>query len=365
MKVLFPFSGSTVGGSHLSALALIKRLPELQIQPIILVHQKGLVSDLLEINHMDYSIYKKPYITAPGGVSALLQLRHVIKMKRFLEDEQIDIVHTNDGVIANNWLPAANLASRKSVAHVRRLWRPSRVSDFLHFRANKFIAISDFVHDSCPEIVRSRTVTIPNPVDLPTVTENRGVGKQIKELSKLGALIVSVGTINQQKRPELVIEAAALLKKQGKHMSFLLIGRQTPYIEKLKPLIDQYNILDRIHFIDYTQHVWQYIKAADILVAPAINEGWGRTLTESMHLRTPVLASNHGGHLEIIKDGFNGFLFDFRAPKALAESICKILEQKRMTKRLIETAQEYVQGHFSSQKHTERVSSVYYNLMSK
>lgn len=364
MKVLFPFIGSTVGGSHLSAMTLIKKLPDLQIRPIVLVHQKGLLSDLFELNGIDYKVFEKPYIEAPGGIWALLQLRHLKKMKLFLEYEKIDIVHTNDGVTANNWLPAAKLASRKSVAHVRRLWRPSRVSDFLHFQASQFIAISEFVFDSCPEIVRSRTSIIPNAIDPLKITENREVKTQTVKLSKAGKIIVIVGTINEQKRPELAIEAAALLHKKGKNISFLFIGRQTPHINKLRSIINQHGIKDQINFIDYTQDVCQYIAAADILVAPAKNEGWGRTLLESMHLRTPVIASNHGGHAEIIKHGVNGFLFDTKAPEALAESICRIIEQKLMTQKVIERAEDYAKKHFSEQAHVDRVAKIYRKLIS-
>ena len=47
---------------------------------------------------------------------------------------------------------------------------------------------------------------------------------------------------------------------------------------------------------------------SDILLAPAENEGFGRSIIEAMISKVPVVAADSGGHVEIIKNNINGLL---------------------------------------------------------
>ena len=49
-----------------------------------------------------------------------------------------------------------------------------------------------------------------------------------------------------------------------------------------------------------------WIMGCDMLVAPAVNETFGRTLVEAMLCGTPVVAADDGGHKEIIRHGETG-----------------------------------------------------------
>ena len=55
------------------------------------------------------------------------------------------------------------------------------------------------------------------------------------------------------------------------------------------------------------RHILPYLKISDLIICPAKNEGFGRVLIEAM-IGDIGLASNSGGHKEIINDGENGFL---------------------------------------------------------
>src|SRR5262245_51991322 len=41
VRVCFPFVGNSVGGSHLSALELIRYLPDYGVCPLVVLHQEG------------------------------------------------------------------------------------------------------------------------------------------------------------------------------------------------------------------------------------------------------------------------------------------------------------------------------------
>ena len=57
IKICFPFVGDSIGGSHISAIELIKKLDKNFFSPIIVLHKKGilynrLISDGLNPNHL-------------------------------------------------------------------------------------------------------------------------------------------------------------------------------------------------------------------------------------------------------------------------------------------------------------------------
>ena len=77
----------------------------------------------------------------------------------------------------------------------------------------------------------------------------------------------------------------------------------------------------------------------DIIIATSLNDGFGRTIIEGMMLKKPVIASNAGGHNEIIKNNKNGILVDSRDPKKFYLGIIKILNNKNL-KKIVRNASE-------------------------
>ena len=355
MEVLFPFRGNTVGGSHISAMELIKGLTKLGINPTIAIHEKGPVVELLIENNIPFEIINHRFLEAPGGLTAIAQLPRINAMARFLKTRQIDIVHTNDGVMAHNWVPAARLAKKKSVVHVRRLWQPSRISDWLHLYGDHFIANSDFVRSSIPSKALGRVTTITNPIMQPIVSKaNANHGSEI---------IVMVGSHTLQKRPEIFIEAAKLVAAERPESQFVLVGRHTQYTGRLRELVSQAGLEAKFNLIEYTRRVADIIAGATLLVAPALNEGHGRTLIEAMLLSTPVIASRSGGHTEIIEDGVNGMLFNPDDSTAMAETIIDLLSDIKKIEKIVDVAKKFAVQNFSADVHARAILKTYMDLV--
>ncbi|BAZ39742.1 sucrose synthase [Calothrix sp. NIES-4101] len=101
-------------------------------------------------------------------------------------------------------------------------------------------------------------------------------------------------------------------------------------IIKLYHLIDEYNLHGKIRWLGVrlskTDSGEIYRVIADhqgIFVQPALFEAFGLTILEAMISGIPTFATQFGGPLEIIQDGFNGFLIN---PTNLEATANKILE---------------------------------------
>ena len=68
---------------------------------------------------------------------------------------------------------------------------------------------------------------------------------------------------------------------------------------------------------------------------------------------TPVVASAHGGSLDIIQDGVNGYLFPPSDTTALAENISTTLSNEAASFR------DHIEQHFSLAVNTEKLLAIY------
>ena len=105
------------------------------------------------------------------------------------------------------------------------------------------------------------------------------------------------------------------------------------------------------------------IAGATLLVAPALNEGHGRTLIEAMLLSTPVIASRSGGHTEIIEDGVNGMLFNPDDSTAMAETIIDLLSDIKKIEKIVDVAKKFAVQNFSADVHARAILKTYMDLV--
>ena len=87
---------------------------------------------------------------------------------------------------------------------------------------------------------------------------------------------------------------------------------------------------------------------ADGLVLPSFNETWGIVVNEAMCFSLPLIVSDQvGSTMDMLKEGYNGFLFPSGDAGALAESILKMTRlsketQKEMAAGSLELIQKWI-----------------------
>ncbi len=87
---------------------------------------------------------------------------------------------------------------------------------------------------------------------------------------------------------------------------------------------------DRVQFTGQLpqSQVHRLMRAADATALYSAYEGLSHTLLESLHLGTPVLASDQGGNPELLQHGVNGLLVPHVDIPALRQSIQQIIDQR-------------------------------------
>ncbi|MEM8488561.1 MAG: glycosyltransferase [Bacteroidota bacterium] len=98
------------------------------------------------------------------------------------------------------------------------------------------------------------------------------------------------------------------------------------YEQKLRKMVTEFGISDRVHFLGFRDDVPRLMKMMDVVVhCSTAPEPFGRVIVEGMLAKKPVIAANAGGAREIVSNGENGLLTTPGDPAALAAAI-KLLQ---------------------------------------
>lgn len=99
---------------------------------------------------------------------------------------------------------------------------------------------------------------------------------------------------------------------------------------------------------------------ADVYVCPSVwSEPLGLTILEAMAARTPVIATNRGGVLTIIKDKVNGFLISPRNSKQIAENVNMLLDNEELRKKIGEEAYKTILDKFTWERIANQFEDIY------
>lgn len=173
-------------------------------------------------------------------------------------------------------------------------------------------------------------------------------------------IITIVGRITEWKGHDCFIRAIGQVQQVHPEVVGLVAGGvwhgKEDYLESLKNLATE--VEADIRFTGSQSNVREIYALSDLIVSAASTkpETFGRTAAEALAMNKPVIASAHGGSLDILQDGTNGFLFPPNDHDALAKNILQALTHEFSNMR------EHINANFSLQYMTETELAIYREL---
>lgn len=79
---------------------------------------------------------------------------------------------------------------------------------------------------------------------------------------------------------------------------------------------------------------FQYLNSSDIYVLSSVHEGFGIVLQEAMQVGLPIVSTNYGGQVDIVKENENGILVKNRSATALAQGISRLISNRELMNRM-------------------------------
>ncbi len=199
------------------------------------------------------------------------------------------------------------------------------------------IVVSKYWQKALKKDFKENAHLVYNGIDLSKFKSGRG-----KKTSSRPSILY-VGGLEARKGVEFLLLAMELVIKKIPDAKLTVVGRSGltggqffNEREVFADLARRIGIDKNVVFKNFVPdgRLPQYYSECDVFVLPSRMEGWGLTLMEAMALEKPVVAYRVGGIPELVDHGRNGLLLDCGDVMGLAESIIRILADKRLAKRL-------------------------------
>jgi len=373
LKLLFPFVGDSIGGSHLSALELCKILKENGHDVIILLHDMdGPLSKMLKKSEIEYLELKTAYLAgkSPNVVMIFFgMIWNIFPLAKFILNNDVDIVHGNDLRINLTWSVTAKLSGAKFIWHQRTILSGSIFWKCIVFLCNHFIAISQAVLNSAPNnIPNEKKSMVYNAFDEEAIFKKCNsrdlINKDFSECE--GALVLGyVGRLVSYKNVDFLIKCLPeIISVSKKPLHLLIIGNGTKeYVEYLKGIVSELNLESNVSFMGFVNNPSEVISGLDILLASSGRDAFGRTIIEAMLQSTPVLAANKGGHLEIVEDEHDGLLYEDKCENSFIKQVSRLIEDESFREKLASRALDKSTAKYTKNKLFLVIESIYQSVI--
>jgi glycosyltransferase involved in cell wall biosynthesis len=206
---------------------------------------------------------------------------------------------------------------------------------------------------------------VPRGIDTayfdPDKTDSRFVSEFKKKHGLEDRIVVTiVGRITEWKGHDTFIRALAEVQKKHPDAVGVVAGGvwhdKQDFFQSLEKLAADLGA--DIRFVGSQSNVREIYALSDLSVSASSSkpETFGRTAAEALAMNTPVIASAHGGSLDIVLDGQNGFFFPPNDHMALADRISRAFDFDFSNMR------EHIEKNFSLDRMTETELAVYREL---
>jgi glycosyltransferase involved in cell wall biosynthesis len=176
--------------------------------------------------------------------------------------------------------------------------------------------------------------------------------------------VLAAGRLDVRKGLPDLIEAMAEVRRRHPDVQLYVAGAG-PLAAQMRARGDALGLDGALHLlghVDQRQLVDLYRGAAAFAHA-AHYEGLPTVLLEAMACGRPVVSTAVSGALDMIEDGRNGLLVPSRDARAMANALCRLLEDRVLPVRLGKAARRTVEARFSWRVVGERYERCYAALV--
>lgn len=335
---------------------------------------------------------------SPGPVARLPVLREAgamrataSRLEAVIHRVHPHILHVHSPVL--NALPALRARRRHGIPvvyEVRAFWEDAAADHGtsrewgLRYRATRAVETyalrrADHVTTICEGLKRDivsrgipddKVTVIPNAVDVEAFPFGGHVDEPLKrELALASATVIGfIGSFYAYEGLDLLLSAMPRVLAQRPDVRALLVGGG-PQEPALKALAERLGISDKVVFSGRVPHheVQRYYSVVDVFAYPRHSIRLTELVTplkplEAMAQGHLLVASDVGGHRELIRHGETGILFRAGSAESLAEAIIELLRNRARWSQLRSRARQFVEQERSWVASVARYDAIFGRL---
>ena len=157
----------------------------------------------------------------------------------------------------------------------------------------------------------------------------------------------------------MALGAVRLLREEGRDVRLTVCG--TPfagyewYEQELATSAASPPLDGAVSLLGYVRPTWPVLAGCDVALVPSRVEPFGNTAVEALLARRPLVASRTQGLREVVRDGETGLLVTPDDPRALADAIATLLDDRTLATELATRGRADALDRFSVEAYARQV----------
>lgn len=338
------------------------------------IHDSKLINGVFDCRYINLTIAKSMEDIGKASLGKILSTFKLLRnIRREVENFQPDLVYVTPnakgGAFFKEFLVVQMLKRMNCnvIAHYHNKGVSTKQNHWLYnqfyrrfFKGLKVILLSEALYPDMQKYVRREDVAVcPNGIPLVDYTYKER-NNTIPKLLFLSNLIESKGVL-------VLLDALRLLKEKG--CSFLCdyVGGETFEIDRnrFENEVAKRHLVDCVayHGAKHGKEKTAFFEDADIFVFPSCFETFGLVNLEAMAHYLPVVSTNEGGIIDIVRDGINGLICQKEDPQSLADCIERLLVDRDLRIRMGREGHRIFENEYTIEKFEKNMLDVLNNTI--
>ncbi len=235
-----------------------------------------------------------------------------------------------------------------------------------------FKKVVKFILNNADRIVAQSTNTRDNAISFYNPVKDVGIiplafhppvvkktGRKMLNLQDDVFYLITVGRLIKRKSIETILQALGQIKN---NKIKLIIAGDGPEKGRLKGIVSDLGLDQRVQFLGYVTEddKFRYLSIADLFILTSLHEGFGIVFMEAMNAGLPVVATNNGGQVDLLKHNENALLIDVGDVNACRDAILRFVRDKTFYKKCSSNNKKRIRNY-----HADIVAMEYLRIFSE
>lgn len=219
--------------------------------------------------------------------------------------------------------------------------------------------------ESCPNegkaIYAKKEEIVPNGLPDEAITKNKQSEKDMLNVLFIGLLEESKGELD-------LCKAVKILKDRGIKCHAKIAGefKSFEYKERFLNFISENGLSENIEYIGVIRGEFkrEAFRQSDIFCFPSYfhSESFPLVLIEAMSYGLPIVSTHWRGIVDMVKDGFNGYLVDIKSPDQVAAKLQLLWENLDLRKKIGKNARQEFECKYEIKQHLKLMEHIFNDI---
>jgi glycosyltransferase involved in cell wall biosynthesis len=344
MRVVQIIDSLNSGGSERMAVSFANALSKkIEFSGLIATRKEGNLKKQIS-SEVSYLFLEK---------SKSLDFKAIFRLRKYLRENKIEIIHAHSSSFFIAVLIKMTLPGIKIFWHDHygtRIKETKQENRLLILFSAFFSAI--FVVNLKLKEWNKKNLNCKKVVFIPNFATSQNEYEQKTVLNGIaGKRIVFLANLKKPKNHILILKAFNELKMNESGWSLHLVGKDyfDSYSDELKDFISRYSLENEIHLHGEKSDIKYILEQSSIGVLSSTEEGFPVTLLEYAFANLAVVSTTAGYCSSLIKNNFNGLLFDPFSDSEVQSQLKKIIESEDLRTTLANNLKKSVEENYTEE----------------